>query len=171
MDIFDLLTLLGGLSLFLFGMSLMGQALERRAGGKLRTLLGKMTGRKIVGLLTGIGVTAVIQSSSATTVMVVGFVNSGLMTLEQVIDGLKEQLRTNHILRLQREKCSMEAGFIWADILTALERAADHCSNIAGCMIDMKDGRLQLHESQRETKLTDENFARLVGSFAEKYAL
>ena len=85
MDIFDLLTMLGGLSLFLFGMSVMGQALERRAGGSLRSVLGRLTGRPAVGLLTGIGVTAVIQSSSATTVMVIGFVNSGLMTLKQAI--------------------------------------------------------------------------------------
>ena len=85
MDIFDTLTMLGGLALFLFGMSLMGQALERRAGGKLRSLLDKMTGKPIAGFLTGLGVTAVIQSSSATTVMVVGFVNSGLMTLRQSI--------------------------------------------------------------------------------------
>lgn len=86
MDIFNGLTLIGGLSLFLFGMSLMGQALERRAGGKLRALLEKMTGSKLAGLLTGLGITAVIQSSSATTVMVVGFVNSGLMTLKQAIN-------------------------------------------------------------------------------------
>ena len=85
MDIFDTLTMLGGLALFLFGMSLMGQALERRAGGKLRSLLDKMTGKPIAGFLTGLGVTAVIQSSSATTVMVVGFVNSGLMSLRQSI--------------------------------------------------------------------------------------
>ena len=86
MDIFNVLTLIGGLSLFLFGMSVMGQALERRAGGQLRTLLGKLTDHKIAGLLTGMGVTAVIQSSSATTVMVVGFVNSGIMTLKQAIN-------------------------------------------------------------------------------------
>ena len=85
MDFFDLLTMIGGLSLFLFGMNIMGQALERRAGSQLRTLLGKLTGSKLAGLLTGMAVTAVIQSSSATTVMVVGFVNSGLMTLRQAI--------------------------------------------------------------------------------------
>ena len=86
MTIFDVLTLVGGLSLFLFGMNIMGQALERRAGGSLRSVLGKMTGNKAAGLLTGLGVTAVIQSSSATTVMAVGFVNSGLMTLKQAIN-------------------------------------------------------------------------------------
>jgi len=86
MDIFDFLTMLGGLSLFLFGMSLMGSALERRAGSRLRSLLDQMTGKPLVGFLTGLGVTAIIQSSSATTVMVVGFVNSGLMTLRQAIN-------------------------------------------------------------------------------------
>jgi phosphate:Na+ symporter len=86
MDIFDALTLLGGLSLFLFGMNIMGQALERRAGGRLRPLLGRLTTNRLAGLLTGLGVTAVIQSSSATTVMVVGFVNSGLMTLKQAVN-------------------------------------------------------------------------------------
>jgi len=86
LDVFDLLTLAGGLSLFLFGMSVMGQALERKAGGQLRSLLGRLTSGKAAGLLTGLGITAVIQSSSATTVMVVGFVNSGLMTLKQAIN-------------------------------------------------------------------------------------
>ena len=86
MDIFDSLNMVGGLALFLFGMSLMGQALERRAGSKLRSLLDKMTSKPLIGFLTGLGVTAVIQSSSATTVMVVGFVNSGLMTLRQSIN-------------------------------------------------------------------------------------
>ncbi len=86
MDIFDGLTMIGGLSLFLFGMSIMGQALERRAGGSLRALLGKFTTGRMAGLLTGLVVTAVIQSSSATTVMVVGFVNSGLMTLRQAVN-------------------------------------------------------------------------------------
>ncbi len=86
MDIFNILDLTGGLSLFLFGMTLMGQALERRAGNRLKALLGRLTTNKLAGLLTGLGVTAIIQSSSATTVMVVGFVNSGLMTLSQSIN-------------------------------------------------------------------------------------
>ena len=86
MSLFDILNLIGGLSLFLFGMTLMGQALERRAGNGLKRLLGRLTTDRMAGLLTGMGVTAVIQSSSATTVMVVGFVNSGLMTLSQSIN-------------------------------------------------------------------------------------
>ena len=85
MNIFDVLTLVGGLCLFLFGMSIMGDALERRAGNSLKKLLAKLTKNKLAGFLTGLGVTAVIQSSSATTVMVVGFVNSGVMSLRQSI--------------------------------------------------------------------------------------
>lgn len=85
MSIFDFLTMLGGMCLFLFGMTLMGQALERRAGNSLRTVLGKLTTNRVVGFLTGLSVTAIIQSSAATTVMVVGFVNSGLLLLNQSI--------------------------------------------------------------------------------------
>ena len=86
MDLFDILTMIGGLCLFLFGMNIMGEALERRAGSSLRLLLGKLTTNRMLGFLTGLAVTAVIQSSSATTVMVVGFVNSGLLTLGQAIN-------------------------------------------------------------------------------------
>ena len=86
MDFFNVLTLIGGLCLFMFGMNIMGQALERSAGSRLQSLLGKFTSNKAAGFVTGMGVTAIIQSSSATTVMVVGFVNSGLMTLKQAIN-------------------------------------------------------------------------------------
>ncbi len=82
----NVLPLIGGLCLFLFGMNIMGDGLERSAGSSLKSLLGKLTSGKVAGFLTGLGVTAVIQSSSATTVMVVGFVNSGLMTLKQAIN-------------------------------------------------------------------------------------
>ena len=85
MDIFNVLTMIGGLCLFLFGMNVMGESLERAAGNSLRTLLSKLTGSRLAGFLTGLAVTAVIQSSSATTVMVVGFVNSGLLNLSQAI--------------------------------------------------------------------------------------
>lgn len=80
-----LVSLLGGLALFLFGMDTMGKALERTAGGKLQTILAKMSSSVPKGFLLGMAVTAVIQSSSATTVMVVGFVNSGIMTLKQAV--------------------------------------------------------------------------------------
>ena len=85
MDFFDILNLLGGLALFLYGMNLMGEALEKKAGGKLKTILANFTSNPFKAFILGLGVTAVIQSSSATTVMVVGFVNSGIMTLKQAI--------------------------------------------------------------------------------------
>ena len=83
--ILNIITLLGGLALFLFGMDVMGKSLERQAGVKLQTVLAKMSSNVFKGFLLGMGVTAVIQSSSATTVMVVGFVNSGIMTLKQAV--------------------------------------------------------------------------------------
>ena len=85
MTIFDVLTFIGGISLFLFGMNYMGSALEKKAGGQLSGLLSKFTSNKYTGFLLGLVVTAVIQSSSATTVMVVGFVNSGIMTIAQSV--------------------------------------------------------------------------------------
>ena len=85
MDIFDILSLIGGLALFLLGMSLMGSALEKKAGGKLKTILASLTSNPFKGFALGLVVTAIIQSSSATTVMVVGFVSAGIMTLHQSI--------------------------------------------------------------------------------------
>ena len=85
MTIFDVLTLFCGLALFLYGMDVMGDSLKKSAGNQLKTILGKMTSSPLRGFLLGLGVTAVIQSSSATTVMVVGFVNSGTMTLLQSV--------------------------------------------------------------------------------------
>ena len=85
MDIFSVLNMIGGLSLFLYGMSVMGDGLSKMAGGKLEAILEKLTKKRIFAVLLGAGVTAVIQSSSATTVMVVGFVNSGIMKLSQAV--------------------------------------------------------------------------------------
>ena len=85
MDIFNLLNMVGGLALFLYGMSIMGNSLSKMAGGRLEGVLEKLTARKLFAVLLGAGVTAVIQSSSATTVMVVGFVNSGIMKLSQAV--------------------------------------------------------------------------------------
>lgn len=86
MGIFEILELIGGLALFLFGMNFMGEALEKRGGGKLKQIIENVTSSPIKGVLLGAGVTAIIQSSSATTVMVVGFVNSGIMRLSQAIN-------------------------------------------------------------------------------------
>ena len=117
MDIFNVLTMIGGLCLFLFGMNLMGQALERRAGGSLRTILGKMTGRVMTGFLTGLGVTAIIQSSSATTVMVVGFVNSGLMTLRQAVNVILGANVGTTVTAWLLSLGGIDSGSIWVSLL------------------------------------------------------
>ena len=85
MDIFSILGLIGGLAMFLYGMELMGDSLKKLAGGKLESILARLTSNRFKGFLLGFIVTAIIQSSSATTVMLVGFVNSGLMHLGQTI--------------------------------------------------------------------------------------
>ena len=85
MNIFDFLSLIGGLALFLFGMQVMGNALEKKAGSQLNTVLGKITDNPIKGFGLGLGITSIIQSSSATTVMLVGLVNSEIITLKQSI--------------------------------------------------------------------------------------
>ena len=89
--------------------------------------------------------------------------------LEQVIDQLKEEMRTRHILRMQQGTCSIEVGFIWSDLLTSLERTSDHCSNIAGCVIDMANHNMNLHESLRsvrnDSQVFQENFSAYVGKY------
>ena len=85
MDIFNLLTMIGGLSLFLYGMHVLGEGLTKLSGGRMQEILAKLSDNPLKGVLLGAGVTAVIQSSSATTVMAVGFVNSGIMQLKQAV--------------------------------------------------------------------------------------
>lgn len=86
MTIFNLFSMLGGLAMFLYGMSIMGEGLEKRAGSRMTAILAQLTSNPFRGFMLGLGVTAVIQSSSATTVMVVGLVNSGIMELQQAIN-------------------------------------------------------------------------------------
>ena len=89
--------------------------------------------------------------------------------LEQVIDGLKAKMRNNHIARLKNGECSIEVGFVWADLLTNLERTADHCSNIAVCVIDAAENNMNLHESLRNIKKGSPYFAEKYTAYAEKY--
>ena len=91
--------------------------------------------------------------------------------LEQVIDQLKEQLRTRHILRLQKGDCTIDAGFTWLDLLTDLERTADHCSNIAGCVIDAAQDTMDLHRSLRDIRNGSEAFQERYWEYGRKYAL
>ena len=92
--------------------------------------------------------------------------------LEQVVDSLKDQIRLNHTRRLQKSECTIENGFVLADILTNLERVSDHCSNIAGCLIEMSQhDSLGIHEYLHEVKAGSPEFARLYSGFAEKYSI
>ncbi len=91
--------------------------------------------------------------------------------LEEVIDNLKELLRTSHILRLQRGECSLEAGFIWSDILTNLERVSDHCSNISGCVVDTRCNNMNIHQNLKQFRSSDENFREDFNFFREKYSI
>ena len=106
------------------------------------------------------------------------FINNNLESaymvepLEQVVDDLKEQIKHNHTIRLQKSQCSIELGFILSDILTNLERVADHCSNVAGCLIEMsKHESLDLHSYLHNVKETDKQYALYYEAYAHKYAI
>ena len=136
MDLFNELTMLGGLCLFLFGMTLMGQALERRAGSRLRSLLDQMTGKPLAGFLTGLGVTAIIQSSSATTVMVVGFVNSGLMTLRQAINVIMGANVGTTVTAWLLSLGGIDGSSVWIKLLkpSSRRRASPGCGHCDGSL-------------------------------------
>ena len=92
--------------------------------------------------------------------------------LEQVVDYLKDQIRLQHTLRLQKSECTIEHGFVLADVLTNLERVSDHCSNIAGCLIEMsKHESLGVHEYLHEVKAGSPEFTKLYNGFLEKYSI
>ena len=90
--------------------------------------------------------------------------------LEQVIDEMKENMRTSHVLRMRNGECSMEMGFVWSDILTNFERVSDHCSNIAGCVIDAAEHNLNLHETLGNFKHNSKEFEERYKYFSEKYS-
>ena len=91
--------------------------------------------------------------------------------LEQVIDGLKRSLRDRHIARLKQGECSIEAGFVWADLLNNLERTADHCSNIAVCTIDAAEHIMNLHESLRELTTNNAEYDRMYQAYTKQYQI
>ena len=117
MTLFDGLTLLGGLSLFLYGMRLMGEALEQRAGGRLEQVLRRATSRKGAGLLTGLAGTAAVQRSSATTVTVVGFVQSGLMNLRQAIHVIMGANIGTTVTAWLLSLAGIDGGNVWVQLL------------------------------------------------------
>ena len=91
--------------------------------------------------------------------------------LEQVIDSLKEHMRTHHIDRLRRGSCSIETGFVWSDLLTNLSRTSDHCSNIAGGVIDFSQNTMNIHESLRSIKKGEFGFNERYLTYSEKYSI
>ena len=91
--------------------------------------------------------------------------------LEQVIDHLKAMLRDRHIARMKEGQCSVEAGFIWSDLLTALERTSDHCSNIAVSIIDARHHDMNAHRALRRIKEGDPRFFEMLDHYSQKYAL
>lgn len=117
MSIFNVFTLLGGLAFFLYGMNIMGDALERKAGSKLKSILANLTSNTFKGFLLGLVVTAVIQSSSATTVMVVGFVNSGIMTLHQAVGVIMGANLGTSVTSWLLSLTGIEGDTFWVQIL------------------------------------------------------
>ncbi len=91
--------------------------------------------------------------------------------LEQVIDGLKEKMRTHHILRLQQGECSIVAGFVWSDLLNNLERTADHCSNIAGCLIEAANNKMTIHEDLRDIRSNSQDYWDKYKNYLGKYSI
>jgi len=89
--------------------------------------------------------------------------------LEEIIDELRERLRTGHILRLQQGKCSIPTGFVWSDILTSLERTSDHCSNVAGCVLESRLHHLNLHQSLRDMKRGSEHYREQYARLQKRY--
>ncbi|MBE7025816.1 MAG: hypothetical protein E7408_07175 [Ruminococcaceae bacterium] len=91
--------------------------------------------------------------------------------LEQVIDSLKAKLRDGHIKRLKNVNCSIEAGFVWADLINDLERTADHCSNIAVCILDAAENTMHVHQSLQRMKNDNSYFNMKFAAYTEKYRL
>ena len=89
--------------------------------------------------------------------------------LEQIIDRMKELLRTRHIDRLRVGECGIEAGFVWSDLITNMERVSDHCSNIAGCVMDTKEQNMNLHESLKLLRSDKEFYRKKYTEYTKKY--
>ena len=87
------------------------------------------------------------------------------------MDYLKEEIRTRHIRRLQKGNCSIEAGFVLNDLLTSMQRVSDHCSNIAGCVIDADMNNLNLHQTLKDYKHNSQKFNKVFEAFKKQYAL
>ena len=127
-----------------------------------------MSRKKIARILL---VLAVVASLTLTELTPLSMVQDASAVTQADIDKLKDELRTNHIARLQRGECSLAAGFVLSDLLTNLERVSDHCSNIAGCLLDMKNERIDLHKYLGDVKSGSNEFLLQFNAFEEKYKL
>ena len=127
-----------------------------------------MSRKKIARILL---VLAVFASLTLTELTPLSLVQDASAVTQADIDKLKDELRTNHIARLQRGECSLAAGFVLSDLLTNLERVSDHCSNIAGCLLDMKNERIDLHKYLGDVKSGSNEFLLQYNAFEEKYKL
>ena len=127
-----------------------------------------MSKKKIARILL---VLAVVASLTLMELTPLSMVQDASAVTQADIDKLKDELRTNHIARLQRGECSLAAGFVLSDLLTNLERVADHCSNIAGCLLDMKNERIDLHKYLGDVKSGSNEFLMQYNTFEEKYKL
>ena len=117
-----------------------------------------------VGEILDLALTSFCDNNLDTAVMV--------EPLEQVIDDLKEKMRIHHILRMQQGSCSIESGFVWSDLLSALERVSDHCSNIAGCILEIDHDDMDIHEYLRSVKQGEKNeYNDYYDYFKMKYSL
>ena len=115
--------------------------------------------------------------SEILTLAYTAFINNDLAVakciepLEQVIDGLRKKMRDGHIKRLKDGECTIEAGFVWVDLLTNLERTSDHCSNIAVCVLDANENNMNVHESLRLMKKDNAEFDAKFEEYSKKYAI
>lgn len=147
MDIFGVLSLIGGLAVFLYGMDLLGEGLTGASGGKLEKILEKLTSNPLKAVLLGAGVTAVIQSSSATTVMVVGFVNSGIMKLSQAVGVIMGANIGTTITSWILSLTGIESSNIFISLLKPTSFSASSCCSWHSVLMFLKNG--QLKESRK----------------------
>lgn len=129
MGILQLLTLFGALGMFLYGMNLMSSGLQKAAGDRLRNFLSAMTSSPLKGVLTGLGITSVIQSSSATTVMVVSFVNA--YAAEDRINNMRNNLRDEEIEGIETNRKNYHTSVYYMDIVNELEKMGDFMINVS----------------------------------------
>ena len=119
--------------------------------------------------------TAAVMECAAGTVSAFCYGDAAMLAriepLEHTVDELKEELRARHIHRMQQGSCSIEAGFVWSDLITNLERVTDHCSNVACCLAELPHNSMGVHSYTRNLRRNDADFAALCAEYAKKYAL